>query len=840
MSTEESKNVQKIVDPLASGFSCATPLSVEFQEGPRPRDNPMIFADEGAVITSNLKKRKDNPEISFEHHDLIDGCQIQFTYSDQSYYIEDQTVRLSMKPFNPTSALALVLQNRSMREVFQLEKGTIFCIGNRLVVKVTKLGVKRTKAIWDSRADDLVTSSDNLDNFRSSVNFLDQQAPSVASTIPQRVINKSEKKPSTEQPRIRSLRFASGIGPSVNNPMSSSLPSSSSPISSSLLSSSPLSSSPSLSSLSSSPPSVPSLPSLPSEKHHGRTTSILKTSGSAIERRRHTKSVGFHVPTKENDTSIIKEHLQIVDEIIEANNIELTILEILGKEEDDSDDEEGKESLVGKTFTLDGDGVISFGSSSSSTIQLSNKYNQSSEAKIRMFGSQYYLFIGRSNNTKSMIYVGQNNCKFQIRPGDIYQYGLGDGQDRDDDQRERDDKDDKDDKDVKGVKGDKDDTNQHSSCIRFTTVLAFDASPNEQVVCVLNNKKFNIPYSFRLMKSECSIGTKRDQNDIDVSIRDIKMASLHATIRKWKTTYYLDPESECRNTYHCIGNFKFCRGPCPLDVNDIFLIGKNEFIVKSILNVDQDINSIDQESVSGSSSRSTDGEFRSSKKRSSCIDIDEAEDGNGKGNAPISIISNKRLSRNLSNEEVSNNQWSTRFSTLSIDGTCSTQQMNEQWFGYRGNQSTVGDGGGDLFNCSNQHQTLFGGAFIESPSMKNVPKSKLNFPRISFEVLKGPIRGEIFTIASGIATIGRHPQNMIVLPDRSVNSIHASISYNNAKFYLTDMNSLTGTYTKVQVDDGVALERGDTFLMGGTEMTVYTKNNDGNQLRNGGSCCVLS
>ena len=98
--------------------------------------------------------------------------------------------------------------------------------------------------------------------------------------------------------------------------------------------------------------------------------------------------MGFHVPTKENDTSIIKEHLQIVDEIIEANNIELTILEILGKEEDDSDDEEGKESLVGKTFTLDGDGVISFGSSSSSTIQLSNKYNQSSEAKIRMFGSQ--------------------------------------------------------------------------------------------------------------------------------------------------------------------------------------------------------------------------------------------------------------------------------------------------------------------------------------------------------------------------------------------------------------------------------------------------------------------
>ena len=122
------------------------------------------------------------------------------------------------------------------------------------------------------------------------------------------------------------------------------------------------------------------------------------------------------------------------------------------------------------------------------------------------------------------------------------------------------------------------------------------------------------------------------------------------------------------------------------------------------------------------------------------------------------------------------------------------------------------------------------------PTMTSADTSML--PKITLRVTMGPIRGHKFVVDQGIATIGRHPQNTIVIADRSVSAVHASICFRAGQFYLTDMNSKTGTFSRVFMDDGVALERGDVYLMGETEMSIYTK--DSNTKRTGGGCCSVS
>jgi len=516
--------------------------------------------------------------------------------------------------------------------------------------------------------------------------------------------------------------------------------------------------------------------------------------------------------------------------------------------------------------------------------------------------------------------VGQHHTKFPILPGDVYQYGLSNGS---------------------------------SNMFQLTTVLDFDSSPNDHVLCSLKNQKIieaagqltvhrsseahaitaSAPnnsvlpttqlsgiaeetstapgytttkekcFHFQLVNSEISIGTRNEGSEqVDVSVKDIKMASLHATLRKWKDTYYLDPDSQARHTYHCIGRAPcYNRGPCPLDVNDVFRIGKNEIRVCSIINADKykseealaKTNQCDTPTHAHhqtSSVRNLDG-FRVPRKRSSMLGgIPGIQGVTGVPGVSTSNTTEEEkgteLTRSKSEEEGVQHQWSTRFSSIPIEehdsqsmgsrsGTgsggassttkrkshdsgglsrCSSSLGNshEEWFGYQGAPLS-----GDLFRKSRQsssstdtpttdptNEALFGGAFQYQGLVEQsaVPKHKKNMPRISLEVIRGPIRGQLFTIAQGVATIGRLPQNTIVIPDRSVSAIHASIRFRQGVFYLTDMNSLSGTFTLVQVDDGVALERGDTFVMGGTEMTVYTKHDEDDSGTRGkaGGCCVVA
>ena len=834
--SKKNKNVLHIADLSTSGFSCATPLSVQFHdEGNALFKEPIIFAEEGAIIKG---KTDETSPVLCKNEVLIEEkalqcCDIRFTFDQQSYFVEDRT-----KEFNPKKALALVLKDKTMREVILIKEGMIFCIG-KLIVQISKVGLKHIKAIWDSRADDFMTesSSSNCIGSRSSVTSLSEP----------------------RQNRVRSLRFAPAIDTEEKSTTDNTALAT--------------------------PLKNPIIQKLghSGERHSKQTSSILKKQGSLLKIKKKRKarfpnednddndndddnnsntkhkSVGFRI-AKNSPMQEGREHKEIVDEIIEASDIEITIIG-------------GEKSLIGQTYKIQGDGVISFGSALNSTVVLPKQHYKKSESKIRMWGSQYYMFAGRDSDT--FVYVGQNGDPFPVRPGDVYQYGLENENDNDD---------------------------QQSLILKMTTVLAFESSPNKHILCSLKNPKIASSTSFtsksssttslttssttssttdgfhfRLLASECSIGTRRDDSTIDVSVKDITMSSLHATMRKWKDTYYLDPESPCRHTYHCIGKAPYyCRGPCPLNVNDIFCIGKNEIIVRSILNVDKFQN--DDASEHTTSKVSSDGSklpnrnldnLRKVNRRSSLIEATDNKSTNKQihENGRIKHFQKEeekeqpRLQRNISVEEVHQDKWSTRIATipLTLSGTGtagnssssmvggsdesdetnngnSSENNREKWFGYAGAPQS-----GDLFNAhSNSFHMLSGGAFQNSGNEWDpIPHHKIDFPRISLEVIKGPIRGSSFTISQGIATIGRHPQNSIVCPDRSVGAIHASISFRSGKFYLEDLNSPTGTFTRVQQDDGVALERGDMFLLGNTEMLVYSSDLNFGKVGSNAGCCSI-
>jgi FOG: FHA domain len=66
----------------------------------------------------------------------------------------------------------------------------------------------------------------------------------------------------------------------------------------------------------------------------------------------------------------------------------------------------------------------------------------------------------------------------------------------------------------------------------------------------------------------------------------------------------------------------------------------------------------------------------------------------------------------------------------------------------------------------------------------------INTPNPAFNKTKLPLDFDIFPSIS----IGRSPENVIVIPDPEVSRKHAIISFENNELYLEDLNSTNGTY----------------------------------------------
>ena len=89
-------------------------------------------------------------------------------------------------------------------------------------------------------------------------------------------------------------------------------------------------------------------------------------------------------------------------------------------------------------------------------------------------------------------------------------------------------------------------------------------------------------------------------------------------------------------------------------------------------------------------------------------------------------------------------------------------------------------------------------------------------------VLRGTQAGARYLIDADVVTAGRHPRCDIFLDDITVSRHHARFSRRDGQFWISDENSLNGTYVnKTRIDGDVALRRGDEVQIGKFRMVFF-------------------
>jgi pSer/pThr/pTyr-binding forkhead associated (FHA) protein len=89
-------------------------------------------------------------------------------------------------------------------------------------------------------------------------------------------------------------------------------------------------------------------------------------------------------------------------------------------------------------------------------------------------------------------------------------------------------------------------------------------------------------------------------------------------------------------------------------------------------------------------------------------------------------------------------------------------------------------------------------------------------------VLRGTQAGARYLIDSDVITAGRHPRCDIFLDDITVSRHHARFSRRDGQVWISDENSLNGTYVnKTLIDNEVALRRGDEVQIGKFRMVFF-------------------
>jgi hypothetical protein len=88
---------------------------------------------------------------------------------------------------------------------------------------------------------------------------------------------------------------------------------------------------------------------------------------------------------------------------------------------------------------------------------------------------------------------------------------------------------------------------------------------------------------------------------------------------------------------------------------------------------------------------------------------------------------------------------------------------------------------------------------------------------------RGTHAGARYLIDSDVITAGRHPRCDIFLDDITVSRHHARFTRAEGEFWVSDENSLNGTYVNGDLIDGkVALRRGDEVQIGKFRMVFFS------------------
>jgi len=80
------------------------------------------------------------------------------------------------------------------------------------------------------------------------------------------------------------------------------------------------------------------------------------------------------------------------------------------------------------------------------------------------------------------------------------------------------------------------------------------------------------------------------------------------------------------------------------------------------------------------------------------------------------------------------------------------------------------------------------------------------------------VHGRRIPLDSPFVTIGRHPDNDLILESKSVSRYHAHIKLRQSRYYLTDLASANGTAVNGKPVSECVLQDGDSISFGGTEI----------------------
>jgi hypothetical protein len=85
----------------------------------------------------------------------------------------------------------------------------------------------------------------------------------------------------------------------------------------------------------------------------------------------------------------------------------------------------------------------------------------------------------------------------------------------------------------------------------------------------------------------------------------------------------------------------------------------------------------------------------------------------------------------------------------------------------------------------------------------------------------GRMPGEQIALEA-VTSVGRGPENTLMLPDASVSGRHALISYRLGQWWVEDLGSTNGTFINdVRVDQPTVISTGDIVRLGAVRLRVH-------------------
>jgi pSer/pThr/pTyr-binding forkhead associated (FHA) protein len=91
------------------------------------------------------------------------------------------------------------------------------------------------------------------------------------------------------------------------------------------------------------------------------------------------------------------------------------------------------------------------------------------------------------------------------------------------------------------------------------------------------------------------------------------------------------------------------------------------------------------------------------------------------------------------------------------------------------------------------------------------------------EFRSGPRNGETMEIRPGTLTLGRSPDNDIVINDPSVSRKHARLTSQGGRYYIEDLGSMNGTKMNGESVKREQVDTGTSLMLGGVEVVVGKK-----------------